>query len=678
MTKAQNIPTICRMCEQGCGMVVTVQNDRPVKVQGSQDHPYNKGWLCPKGRASLDFFYSPQRLTSPLLKKEGKFVAIGWEEAMDIAAKKLQNLKDRYGPQSLAIYHGEGTGHQEIKYFMKRFANVFGTPNFSGVGSICNEARTLGEKITYGGVTRPDISNTRFMLVWGGNPFVSHEPVLPRDIARLKKRGGLIALVDPRKTETAGKADFHLAVKPGRDEVLLLNMLHVILHEGLWDKGFTEQWVHGFAPFFEAVIQDRFSPEKGEPVTGVDSELVRKVARLYGKTKPASAVMGNGLDHHTVGVNAIRLLAIMKAVTGNLDIPGGDLFTPRPKLKDITSPLPSPSVPPLGSTEFPVFCKMRKEARALSIPEAILEERPYPIKGMIIAGGNTTVEWPDSNRVRKALQKLEFLMVIDVVLSPDCQYADLILPASTFFERDEHRVNVYLNLAHITLRRQVVKPLYGLPDQMIWVKLAKAMGFGEYFPWETCSEAIDYLLSDLGLSYEKLISKGGIYEYEKRSYKKYESRGFDTPTGKVEILSERLRTEGYDPSPIREKVLHPSEDVEAFPLILTTGANLLPYLHWQYRYIPRLRKLAPEPLFEIHPQTALQWGIEDGETAEVLTANGKIQLKAHVTERIRLDTVHIPQGWEEANANELSSGESPDPISGFPNLKSLRCRVQKI
>jgi formate dehydrogenase (coenzyme F420) alpha subunit len=678
MTKAQNIPTICRMCEQGCGMLVTVENGRPVKVQGSKSHPYNKGWLCAKGRASLDFFYSHQRLSSPLLRKNGEFVPVEWEEALNFAAKKLHALRDRYGPQSLAIYHGEGTGHQEIKYFMKRFANVFGTPNFSGVGSICNEARTLGEKITYGAVTKPDISKTRFMLIWGGNPLVSNEPVLPRDIARLKKRGGLIALVDPRKTETAAKADFHLAVKPGRDEVLLLNMLHVILQEDLWDKGFTEQWVHGFAPFFEAVIRHRFSPEKGEPITGLDPELVREVARLYARSKPASVAMGNGLDHHTVGVNAIRLLAIMKALTGNLDIPGGDLFTPRPKLKDITSPLPSPSVLPLGSTEFPFFCKMRKEARALSIPDAILLEHPYPTKGMIIAGGNATVEWPDSNRVRKALQKLEFLMVVDVVRSPDCEYADLILPASTFFERDEHRVNAYLNLAHISLRRQVVKPLYGLPDQVIWIKLAKAMGFGEYFPWETCSEAIDHLLSDLGLSYDTLVSQGGIYEYAKRSYKKYSTRGFDTPSGKVEILSERLGALGYDPSPIREDVLHPEREDKTFPLFLTTGGNLLPYLHWQYRYIPKLRKMAPEPLFEIHPQTALLWGIQDGETAQVMTVSGKIQLKAHVTEKIRPDTVHIPQGWEDANANELSSSERPDPISGFPNLKSLRCRIQKI
>jgi anaerobic selenocysteine-containing dehydrogenase len=678
MTKTQNIPTICRMCEQGCGLVVTVQDGRPIGVKGSKDHPYNKGWLCAKGKASLDFFYSPQRLTSPLMKKHGKFEAVHWEKALDFTAKKLLHLKDRYGPQSLAIYHGEGTGHQEIKYFMKRFANVFGTPNFMGVGSICNAARTMGEELTYGGVTKPDVSNTRFMLVWGGNPFVSHEPTLPGEIARMKKRGGRMAVVDPRNTETAAKADFHLPVRPGRDEILLLNMLHVILHEGLWDKEFTGKWVHGFAPFYEMVIQDRFSPEKGEPTTGVDPELVREAARLYGRTKPASVAMGNGLDHHSAGVSTIRLLAIMKAITGNLDIPGGDLFTPKPKLRDITIPLPVPSAPPLGSEQFPLFCQMRKEAQALSVLDAILEGRPYPIKGMIISGGNTTLEWPDSNRVRKALQKLEFLMVIDVVRSPDCEYAHVILPACTFFERDEHRANVYLNLPHITLRRQVIEPVHGLPDQMIWARLAKLMGFQAYFPWQTCQEGIDHLLGELGITCHDLISRGGIYEYEKRTYYKYEDQGFKTPTGKVEIHSERLKSLGYDPFPIREDVLQPIQESDAFPLSLSTGGNLLPYLHWQYRYIPGLRKMAPDPVFEIHPSTALRWGIWDGEMADVQTVNGGIRLKAHVTLGIRPDTIHIPQGWVEANANELTSGKGADPISGFPNLKSLRCRVRKI
>jgi len=180
------------------------------------------------------------------------------------------------------------------------------------------------------------------------------------------------------------------------------------------------------------------------------------------------------------------------------------------------------------------------------------------------------------------------------------------------------------------------------------------------------------------VSYEGLISQGGIYEYGKREYKKYEQKGFRTPTGKVEIDSERLKAFGYDPFPIREDVLDPFQESGEFPLFLTTGANLLCYVHWQYRYIPRLRKMFPEPVFEIHPETAAQYGLSESEMAEVHNTHGRIQLKAHVTPRIRQDTINIPQGWEEANANELTGTEDADPISGFPNLKSLRCRIRKM
>ncbi|MBU0736348.1 MAG: molybdopterin oxidoreductase, partial [Proteobacteria bacterium] len=168
---------------------------------------------------------------------------------------------------------------------------------------------------------------------------------------------------------------------------------------------------------------------------------------------------------------------------------------------------------------------------------------------------------------------------------------------------------------------------------------------------------------------------GGIYEYEKRRYRKYESEGFSTPTGKVEIFSERLKMMGYDPSPIREGALNSDPDDAAFPLHLSTGGNLPCYLHWQYRYIPRLRKMAPGPVFEVHPDTAREYGLTDGRMGEIRTRTGSIRLKTHVTNSIRPDTLHLSQGWETANANDLTGHELPDPISGFPNLKSLRCSV---
>jgi len=666
------------MCPQGCGLEVTVENGKPVSLKGAKNHPYSKGWLCAKGSAALDLFHSPCRLSSPLIRKHGKLVSVNWEEAFEFSAVRLHRLRELYGPQCLAIYQGEGIGHQEIKYYMKRFANVYGTPNFMSVGSICNAARTMADTLTFGAVTKPDIANTNLLIIWGANPLASNEPFPPKEIGRLKKRGGKIIVVDPRKTEVAAKADYHLAVKPGLDEILILNMLHVILEEDLWDKEFTDKWVSGFRRFHQKIIEDRYSPENGEPLTGIPSDLVRHVARAYANTDPACISMGNGLEHHSFGISAMRLLAIMKAITGNLDIPGGDLFTLKPKIRDITAPLPRPSIPPVGAKKFPLFCQTRNEGHALCLPEAILKGQPYPIKGMIIAGGNPGLEWPNSKQTQEALKRLEFLLVIDVVRSPDADLAHVVLPACTFLERDEHQVNVYQNLHNITLRRQVVEPVQGLPDQMIWIKLAHQMGYNKHFPWQTCRQGIGYLLEDLGVTYGDLIASGGVYEFGQRTFKKYEDQGFRTPTGNVEIYSERLKHFAYDPSPIREDAHKPVASSAEFPLILTTGANLLSYLHWQFRYIPKLRKMAPEPLFEIHPDGALQYRLSEGEMAEIQTKSGKIKLRAHLTDRIRPDTIHIAQGWEEANANLLTGAEPTDPVSGFPNLKSLSCRIQKV
>ncbi len=673
------ITTLCRMCEQGCGLEVSLGPDgRPVRVKGDKRHPYSRGWLCVKGLAALDFFSSPRRITTPLIRQgDGRLHQASWEEALGRAARELHRIRKTYGPQSLAIYHGEGVGHQEIKSYMKRFANVYGTPNFMGVGSLCNAARTMADTLTLGQVTRPDIPNTRFLMVWGGNPLVSNEPTTPLEMRRLARRTAALAVVDPRRTPTAGLADYHLAVRPGTDGVVAANLLHVILRQGLWDRPFTDAWINGFSAL-ERAADDRFSPEAGERETGLPADLVRRVAVAYASTKPACLLIGNGLEHHGRGIETMRLLAVLKAVTGNLDVPGGDLFSSGPKLRDITAPLPPSTVPPLGSDTFPLFCHLRQEAQALAVPDAILEGRPYPIRAMIIAGGNPSLEWPNSRRVRAALEKLEFLLVIDVVDSPDTRTAQVILPACTFLERDEHRVPLYHNQQLILLRKKVLEPVYGLPDQTIWTRLAQAMGFGEHFPWASPRDGLDHILGDLGLTYSDLAERGGCFEYEARRYRKYETGGFRTPSGKVEVEPERLRRFGYDPSPLPVVGSGESAGETDYPLLLCTGANLLPYLHWQYRTLPRLRRLAPEPRVEIHPDTARQYGLADGDLAEVETPVGRIRLKTGLTAGIQPDTIHIPQGWEEANANELTGAEAPDPVSGFPNLKSNRCRIRKV
>ena len=186
------------------------------------------------------------------------------------------------------------------------------------------------------------------------------------------------------------------------------------------------------------------------------------------------------------------------------------------------------------------------------------------------------------------------------------------------------------------------------------------------------------MLRGSGVTYRDLVSRGGIYPYDRTRYRKFEADGFGTPTRRVEIFPERLSAVGVDPSPVRNEAPGGFDPPGGFPLLLTTGGNLLPYTHWQFRHIPKLRRMCPEPLFDIHPETAASCGLSDGDPAEIETASGRIHLKARLTKRIRPGAVHVPQGWEEANANELTGLEDPDPVSGFPNLKSLGCRIRRL
>lgn len=661
----RRVKTLCRMCDHGCGMEVVVEGEWPKEIRGWKEHPFNKGWLCIKGMAALDLFYSPHRIRSPLVRSGDQLIEVCWDKAFSIIKDKLFEIKGKYGPQALAIYQGEGVGHQEIKQFIQRFANVFGTPNFSSVGSICNTSRTLGERLTLGDLSKPDIPNTSCLLIWGGNPFASNEPYIPSEIHKLKKRGGKLIVIDPRKTQTANKADLFLQPMPGTDRILAINLLHVIFREGLWDKEFARRWIRDSDKFIGLISQEDFSPKRWEEVTKVPETLVYKCAWEFMKSKPNCIFTGNGIEHHTDGVKTAILIALIKAFSGNIDKKGGDLFTPRPNLVDISHPRPLPETEAIGAKEFPLFYKLRREANIISIIKAILTKRPYEIKAMIVCGGNLSMEMPQSHKVVQALKELEFLLVIDVVQSPDMRYAHMVLPSCTFLERDELKFYVYQNLPYIALRRGVVDPVYGMPDQMIWTRLGWEMGFEEYFPWKHITESIDYRLKDMGLSYKDLISLGGLYQYWDRTYEGYVEAGFSTPSKMVEIdLS------------VLEDLLPSKWEEKQGPLILTTGANLLPYTHWQFRYIPKLKRWAPEPFCEIHPETASMHGIKDSGFIKVKTIYGEIKLKAKVREEVLPGVLNIPQGFEEANVNNLTGLDERDPHSGFPNLKSLKCSLE--
>lgn len=314
------------------------------------------------------------------------------------------------------------------------------------------------------------------------------------------------------------------------------------------------------------------------------------------------------------------------------------------------------------------------------LPDVLLQNHPYPIKGMIISASNPLLTWPNSRKVEAALKQLEFLVVMDIFMTETARLAHIVLPAATFLERTElcDYYGTIHGIPYVTLRKKVIDVPEAWPDLKFWFELAKRMGYGEYFPWKDVEEAIDYALKPTGLTVEKLMQHSQGIPFGSIRYDQYKEKGFPTPSGKVKIYSETLKSLGHDPLPIhRESPLFRPELAKGYPLHLTTGARTLEYLHSELRHIPELKKKHPEPFAEIHSETARKYGIANGDRMEVETVIDSIKIKAHITEDIIPGVINLPHGWAEANVNLLTTCRPGDPISGAPLLKSSFCRIRK-
>lgn len=681
------VKTRCNMCHPRCGIRAYVEEGKIVKVDGMLEHPWHI--LCPKGRAIPELVHAPDRLTNPLRKINGEFKEISWDEAFGFAAEKLTEIRQKYGAKSIIFHVGMpyvGTANEAL---IKRWSDVLGLPNYTTGASFCWLARTIGFTFTAGAHISTDYtSDTRCVVIWGQNPNASH-PILADHVNVLKGRGAKLIVVDPRVIPLAKTADIHARVRPGTDCALALGMLHVIIAEELYDKEFVEQWTVGFDKLVEHVKQ--YPPEKVAEITWVPAETIRDMARMYATNRPAMITLGISMDHSTNGIQAIRAISTLMAVTGNIDVPGGNII-PSPGMMQTGLRVPEKisKDTPIGG-EFPVFTEFFTRHRpgpgdqqTTALLDVMLTEKPYPIKAIVVFGSNLALCWPDTNKVKKAFEKLDFLAVCDTFMTDTAKMADVVLPGVTFMERQDLRDYRNMGIPLAMLTGKAVDPVgNSMEDWKIIQGIAKKMGDGEYFPWESTDALYEYLLKPSLLSYDRLKrSPGGAY-YAEKTYRKYRNRGFQTPSKKVEIYSEALQKKGYDPIPTYheppESPVSTPELAEKYPLIMITGGRVLPYTHSQYHNLPSMRKMVPEPVVEIHPRTAATYGIADGNMVTVETARGSIKLKAKLTNDIPPQVVGVMHGWSEANVNLLTTmdREYCDPISGYPGLRQLLCRVAK-
>lgn len=726
----------CSICPWHCGLLVQIENGQVVEIKGNPSHPISRGFICLKAAHAIKWLYHPDQLKYPLKRSgergEGKWERITWDRAMDEIAQKLRSIKENFGPEALAFC--EGNNRMETYWARARFANLLGNPqNAISPGTICfSNCYNINLAIAGWPIFRADAEETSCLILWGQNPAESN-PLLWRTIKQRKKGDPPLKLIviDPRITEIADYADMCLQLRPGTDCALAMGWLNVIINEELYDKEFVSKWCIGFEKVRERVQE--YPPHKVAEITWIPEDKIIESARVYATNRPSSIAWGVACDQ--IGLNASRCeqaKTILRAITGNIDVRGGNLLPgPGPKkdermfirdsqleIAEKCSSLQRKKQ--IGADTFKLMTwpgwelieKSYKEAYGIShaqgsllcVPapllwRTILTGKPYPIKSLIISGSNPMVWAPNTKLIHRALKSpnLELHVSMDFWLTPTAELADYVLPAASWLERPLCFTSV--DSSNFVFGGERAIPPLGerRTDYQFWRELGIRLGQKEFWPWETDEELIKYRLKPLNITFQEFVEKCCILS--PKEYKKYEKTGFATPSGKVELYSTIFEKLGYDPLPFYEE---PPESpartpkiAEGYPLILNTGGKSLSMFHSEHRQREvGLRERCPEPIIEIHPETAHSLGIEDGDKVCIETRRGIIKQKAKLTSKILPKVVNAQSHWWfpempgedpslhgvwEANANILVIDEPDccDPLVGGWSNRGLLCRVYK-
>jgi len=659
----------CQLCRATCGMLVRVEDDRIVDVEGDPSDPKSRGMLCVKGRNSYRLVDAPDRLLYPLVRGGDGFEATSWKEALDGIATRLAVIRCESGAGSVVVYRG--FSHTSIRDAMSgRFANAFGTPNLCSASSLCVSSKIMGYVHTFGPprVPRCDFRNSRCILLMGANPAVSvmnRHPHVAGDIKHAQKNGAKLIVVDPRRCEAARDADIYLQLRPGTDLALLLGMLNVVISEGLYDADFVERYTTGFSELAEKVVE--YTPEWASRVTGLGAAKIVETARLFATTKPASLDRQEGVQHHVNGYQTIRAMACLIAVTGNVDCDGGLLFNhPHPMVDLSLKGLVTGK--PFWAERFPLA-----PDAACMLPDEILSGR---VRAMLVLGGNPVATWANSNKTSRALGALDLLVVHDLFMTETAEHAHYALPASSFFEKLEVDGARTERARYLYESQPAVSPRGdSMAEWEFFCELGRRFGM-DGFDFRDADDIADRLLAKTNFPRDRL--REASYEEAKPGWLRED--GFKTPSAKIELYSETLAEQGYDPIP---GYVEPSESpasqpglAKEYPLVLTTGARLPWFIHSQLHNIKELSHRESRAPLEIDGETARKLGISDGDDVVVETPRGKIEAVARYSD-IFPGAVSVMHGFPgTGNANLLTDDEQLDPVSATPAFRSLLCRVR--
>lgn len=691
MDEVKRIRTACRSCHGGCGVIADVKDGKVIKVEGDPGSPISHGSMCSKGLAILQLAYHPDRVLYPMKRNDKGWKRISWDVALDTIAERFKEVIEAHGPESIVI--GQGTG-RDYESFLYRFANLLGTPNVLTAGHQCYVSRIGATLITCGNLPVCDYEGEpKCIVVWACNPlWTNPDEYKAEGFWRAYKKGSRLIVVDPRKGFLANRADLWLQLRPGTDAALAMGFLNVIIEEGLYDREFVEKYIHGWDAFVKRVRE--YPLDRVEEITWVGRDLIREAARMYASTKPACIQWGVPIEQTLNCTDANRLLTALMAVTGNLDVPGGNVFFVPPPVRRVSEFSRHRDLPPeqrkkrLGGEQYKLASRV-----ALISPkaawDAILTGEPYPLKAGLLCGTNPVMTRANAKEVYEALKKLGFLTVIDFFLTPTAELADIFLPAATWLEQD-YVGDFWKRHGYVVARQKAVEIGECWQDHKIFQELGKTMGQEAYW-WDRLEDALNYMLEPSGLTWDEFKERG--YLKGEQTYRKYEEKGFSTPTGKVELYSTTLDKWGREPLPsyreIPESPISQPDLLDRYPYILNAGLRTPTFFHSANYMVPWLREIRPDPIVEIHPETAKRHGIEEGQWVYIESPRGRIRQRAKLNNGIDPRVIvaehgwWFPElkdpghGWDIANVNVLTDNnpEICDPLMGSTNLRVLLCNI---
>ncbi len=677
--QTKSVRTVCPYCGCGCGLSLNIRDQEVISVTSDREQRVNSVSLCVKGRYGYDFINNPDRVKTPLIRKNGELAESSWEEALVLVASKLTEIKQKYGSDSLAGLSSSKCTNEE-NYLMQKFMRVvIGTNNVDNCARLCHAPTVIGLGMAFGSGAMTnsieEIETADAILVIGSNTTEEH-PIISQRIKRaVKWKGAKLIVADPRAIKLTELADIWLRQRPGSDVALINGLINVIISEQLWDKEFVARRTEGFEAMRVGI--QKYTPEYVEEITGVPGEDIRQAARLYAQAGRASIIYAMGITQHTTGTDNVLSLANLAMLTGNVGREGTGV-NPLRGQNNVQGACDMGALPDvLPGYQRVADSKVREKFEkewgvnlsdkvGLSVMEMFLAAKEGKVRGMYIMGENPGLSDPDITHVIQALRSLDFLVVQDIFLSETAELADVVLPAVSFAEKDGTFTNTERRVQMI---RKAIEPIgQAKPDWQIIAELATKMGY--HMSYESPKEIMEEI-ARLTPIY------GGI------SYHRLENGGLQWPCPDhahpgTKFLHEDKFTRGLGKFAEVEYVPPAELPNKDYPFMLTTG-RILYHFHTgtMTRRSRGLSEICPEGFVEINPADAEKLQVQHGTMVKVVSRRGQVMTRVKVTDMVPPGILFMPFHFKEAAANVLTN-PALDPVAKIPELKVCAVRVERI